>query len=74
MFTALVVLVLLGGLSWFTIDSSAVVHVHGNAYMGIADRDVQVRWVPILFLGLFAVRTVLAYQRARLEERRQQER
>jgi len=76
MVVALGVLVVLGLLSWFTIDPAAVIHMHGysSRYVGIADRDVEVRWLPILFLSLFAFRVVIANMRARLEERREQER
>jgi hypothetical protein len=42
--------------------------------VGIADRDVEIRWLPILFLGLFAFRVVIANMRARIEEKREQER
>jgi hypothetical protein len=75
MFAALGVLVVLGLLSWFTIDPAAVIHVQGfsSRYVGFEDRDVQVRWLPILFLGLFAFRVVIANMRARLEERKAQE-
>ena len=34
-----------------------------------AGRDVEVRWIPILILGLFAFRVVMSNMRARLEER-----
>jgi hypothetical protein len=76
MFIALGVLVVLGLLSWFTIDPAAVIHMHGysSRYVGIADRDVEIRWLPILFLGLFAFRVVIANMRARIEEKREQER
>ena len=76
MVVALGVLVVLGLLSWFTIDPTAVIHMHGysSRYVGIADRDVEIRWLPILFLGLFAFRVVIANMRARIEERREQER
>ena len=76
MVVALGVLVVLGLLSWFTIDPAAVIHMHGysSRYVGIADRDVEVRWLPILFLSLFAFRVVIANMRARIEERREQER
>jgi len=75
MFVALGVLVVLGLLSWFTIDPAAVIHMHGysSRYVGIADRDVEVRWLPILFLSLFAFRVVIANMRARIEERREGE-
>jgi len=76
MFVALGVLVVLGLLSWFTIDPAAVIHMHGysSRYVGFADRDVEIRWLPILFLGLFAFRVVIANMRARIEEKREQER
>ena len=71
MYSALGAFLVLGLLSWFTIDSSAVLHVTGftTRAISIEDRDVPIRWFPILFLGLFAFRTVLANMRARLEER-----
>jgi len=76
MFIALGVLVVLGLLSWFTIDPAAVIHMHGysSRYVGIADRDVEVRWIPILFLSLFAFRVVIANMRARVEQQREGER
>ena len=76
MFVALGVLVVLGLLSWFTIDPTAVIHMHGvsSRYVGIADRDVELRWIPILILGVVAFRVVLANMRARVEERRIEER
>jgi hypothetical protein len=69
MFIALAVLLVLGVLSWLTIDASAVVHVQGftSRFVSYGPRDVQVRWIPILLLGLFAVKVVLANMRARLE-------
>jgi hypothetical protein len=75
MFVALGVLVVLGLLAWFTIDPTAVIHMHGysSRYVGIADRDVAVRWIPILFLSLFAFRVVIANMRARGEEQRAEE-
>jgi hypothetical protein len=75
MVLALGVLVVLGLLSWFTMDPRAVIHMHGYStrYAGIADRDVEVRWIPIGLLGLFAFRIVLANMRARIEERRAEE-
>ena len=71
MLVALGVLAGLGLLSWFTIDAGAVIHMHGysSEYFGIADRDVELRWIPILILGLFALRVVLAHLRARVEQR-----
>jgi hypothetical protein len=69
MFLALAVLILLGVLSWLTIDASAVFHVQGftSKYVSYGPRDVEVRWFPILFLGLFAFKVVLANMRARLQ-------
>jgi hypothetical protein len=72
MYVALGVLVVLGVLSWFTIDASAVVHVHGfsSRYVGFEDRDIEIRWLPILVLGMFGFRVVLANMRARLEAKK----
>ena len=69
MFIALALLVVLGVLAWLTIDASALVHVQGftSRFVSYGPRDVQVRWIPILLLGLFAVKVVLANMRARLE-------
>jgi hypothetical protein len=71
MVLALGVLIILGALSWFTIDASAVLHVQGftNRFVSFGSRDVQIRWLPILFLSLFAFKVVLANMRARLETR-----
>ena len=72
MYIALGVLVVLGVLVWFTIDSSAVLHVHGfsSRVFSYGDRDVQLRWIPIMILGLFAFRVVMAHMRARLEAKK----
>jgi hypothetical protein len=69
MFIALAVLLVLGVLSWLTIDSSAVLHVQGfsSRFVSFGPRYIEVRWLPILFLGLFAFKVVLANMRARLE-------
>ena len=69
MYAALAVLVVLGVLSWLTIDSSAVLHVQGftSRYVSFGDRDVESRWLPILILGLFAFKVVVANMRARLD-------
>ena len=71
MFIALAVLIVLGVLSWLTIDSSAVLHVQGfySRVVSFGPRTIEVRWLPILFLGLFAFKVVLANMRARLETR-----
>jgi hypothetical protein len=66
MYIALGVLVVLGLLSWFTIDRSAMLHVAG--------REIPVRWLPEVVLGLFAFRTVMAHMRARLESKGSRER
>ena len=72
---ALGALAALGVLAWVTIGSSDVVHVQGHAgtFFPYAGRDVEVRWVPILILGLFAFRVVMANMRARLEARGRRE-
>ena len=71
MYFALAVLVILGVLSWFTIDASSVIHVHGytSRLVSFDDRDVQLRWIPLLILGMFAFRIVMANLRARLEQK-----
>jgi hypothetical protein len=71
MFIALAVLLVLGVLSWLTIDSSAVLHVQGfsSRVVAFGPRTIEIRWLPILFLGLFAFKVVLANMRARLETR-----
>ncbi|HEY5331167.1 MAG TPA: hypothetical protein VIJ79_14885 [Acidobacteriaceae bacterium] len=76
MYIALAILLVLGLLSWFMIDASSVIHVRGysSRFVSYDDRDVQLRWMPILFLGLFAFRVVIANMRARLEEQKSKER
>jgi len=71
MFFALAVLIVLGVLSWLTIDSSAVLtfRVFRARLVSYGPRDVEIRWLPILFLGLFAFKWLLANMRARLETR-----
>ena len=71
MVTALAMLAGLAMLAWFTIGGSAVFHVQGysGSLFSYAGRDVEVRWFPVLILGLFAFRVVMANMRARLEER-----
>jgi hypothetical protein len=71
MYVALAILLVLGLLSWFTIDASAVIHIAGysSRFVSYDGRDVQLRWMPILFIGLFAFRVVIANMRARLEVR-----
>ena len=71
MLIALAVLAGLGALSWFTIGGAAVFHVEGysSAFFSYGGRDVEVRWVPILILGLFAFRVVMSNMRARQQER-----
>jgi hypothetical protein len=69
MVVALAVLVILGVLSWYTIDASSVIHVHGysSRLVSFGDRDIELRWIPLLILGMFAFRVVMANMRARLE-------
>jgi hypothetical protein len=69
MYVALGFLVVLGLLAWFTIGGSAVVHVRGysSRLVSVADRDVQLRWLPVVVLGLFGFRIVMAHARARME-------
>ena len=69
MYFALGLLVVLGVASWSTIDSSAVLHVQGytSKYVSFGGRDVETRWLPVLFLSLFAFKVVIAHMRARLE-------
>ncbi len=71
MFVALGILVVLGVSAWFTIDASAVLHMNGftSPVGSFEGRDIEIRWFPILILGLFAFRIVLAHLRARIEER-----
>jgi len=71
MVMALGLLVVLGLLAWFTIDPTATLHFHGyqSSWMSIEDRDVQMRWIPELLLGVFGFRIVLAHLRARLEDK-----
>jgi hypothetical protein len=75
MYFSLGILLVLALLTWFTIDASAVVHMHGfsSRFVSFENRDVEIRWVPILILGLFAFRVVLAHMRAQLEQRSSQE-
>jgi hypothetical protein len=76
MYVALGVLLVLGVLSWFTIDPSSVIHVRGFAsrFVSYDDHDVELRWMPILFLGLFGFKIVIANMRARLESQQSKER
>jgi hypothetical protein len=76
MVMALGLLVVLGLLAWFTIDPTATLHVHGvqNSLVSIEDRDIQMRWIPELILGMFAFRIVMSHMRARLEEKQSRER
>ncbi|SEF99950.1 hypothetical protein SAMN05421819_1623 [Bryocella elongata] len=75
MVMALGLLVVLGLLAWFTIDPSATLHVHGyqSSLVSIQDRDIELRWIPELLLGMFGFRIVMAHLRARLESRQSRE-
>ena len=72
MYAALAVLLVLSVVAWFTIDASSVVHVKGysSRFLSYDDRDVQLRWMPLLFLGLFGFKIVIANMRAQLEYRK----
>ncbi|MES2393115.1 MAG: hypothetical protein V4555_15830 [Acidobacteriota bacterium] len=65
MYVALVVLVVLGLASWFTIGADAVFHFR--------DREVELRWVPVVVSGLFGFRIVMAHMRARMETKGSEE-
>ena len=75
MVTALGLLVVLGLLAWFTIDPTATLHVEGfqSKLVSFESRDVPMRWIPELFLGLFGFKVVMSHQRARLEEKQSRE-
>jgi hypothetical protein len=73
-----IALAVLGGLavlSWFTIGGAAVFHIEGysGSLFSYGGRDVEVRWFPILILGLFGLRVVMANMRARLEAKDKRE-
>ena len=69
MWVALGVLAALGLVAWFTIDGRAVMPVQEYTLWGVTfgGFGVQIRLVPELILGMFAVRVVTANARARLE-------
>jgi hypothetical protein len=75
MVMALGLLVVLGLLAWFTIDPAATLRVHGfqSSLVSFEDRDLQMRWIPELILGLFAFRIVMSHLRARLEDKQSRE-
>ena len=50
----------IGVLAWFTLDAS----------VPLGDREIPLRAVTLLLLGLFAVRTLLHAQRERVEQGR----
>jgi hypothetical protein len=74
MWIALGVLAALGLLAWFTIDGNAVLPVREYSFGSIAfgGFGVQIRWLPELILGLFALRVVTANMRARFESEHRQ--
>ena len=47
----------LAALIWFTMDDGRVL---------VQGRSVELRWVPLLIVGGFALKTVLAYQANRI--------
>jgi hypothetical protein len=69
MWLALGILAVLAILAWFTIDGSSVLSVkeYSLGSFSFGGFGVQVRLLPELILGLFAVRIVTANMRARLE-------
>ena len=58
--TALALYAGIGVLAWFTLDAS----------VPLGDREIPLRAVTLLLLGLFAVRTLLHAQRERVEQGR----
>jgi hypothetical protein len=70
MWGALAVLAALGILAWFTIDGNAVLPVREYSFgsFSFGGFGLQVRLLPELILGLFAVRIITANMRARLED------
>jgi hypothetical protein len=74
MWLALGILTALAILAWFTIDGSAVLPVKEYSFgsFSFGGFGVQVRLLPELILGLFAVRVVTANMRARIESGTQQ--
>jgi hypothetical protein len=54
---ALAIYGILGVVAWFTI---------GEGHVMVYGRQVEFRWFPILILGLFAFRTVMAMQADRI--------
>jgi hypothetical protein len=74
MWLALGILAALAILAWFTIDGSTVLPVKEYSFgsFSFGGFGVQVRLLPELILGLFAVRVVTANMRARIESRTQQ--
>ena len=69
MWTALGALAVLAVLAWVTIDGNAMMPVQEHTLWGMkfGGFGVQIRLIPELVLGLFAVRVVTANVRARLE-------
>jgi hypothetical protein len=57
--------------AWLTIDADAVVNVKGfsSRFYSTGDFAIHLRWVPMLFLALFALRIWLAHVRATMENR-----
>jgi len=54
---ALLLYAVLGAVAWFTMDEGKVL---------VAGRFVQMRWIPLVVLGGFALRTVLARSAERI--------
>jgi len=58
---ALVMYAAIAVLAWFTLD----------ARVSLGDREIPLRAITLLLLGLFAVRTLLHAQRERIERERE---
>ena len=58
---ALVMYAAIAVLAWFTLD----------ARVSLGDREIPLRAITLLLLGLFAVRTLLHAQRERIESSRE---
>ncbi len=48
---AMVLYAVLGVLAWYTLGDDAIIVLH---------RQVELRWIPLLLIASFALRTVLA--------------
>jgi hypothetical protein len=71
MWLSLAVLAGLALVAWLTIDADAVVNVKqiSTWFFSTGYFTIHLRWVPLLFLALFALRIWLAHMRATMENR-----